>query len=121
MKRDDEDGEKLAKGVQIGIDKGVLSADVQVEPITKVSVTGKTADVIADEIIAALGDAPSKGCVVSLQGLSGTGKGTTVAKLKEKLPNATTWSNGNLFRSLTLLAVTYSKQNRCSLKEALTP
>ena len=32
------------------------------------------------------------GCVMTLQGLSGTGKGTTVDKLKEKLPNAQTWS-----------------------------
>ena len=31
-------------------------------------------------------------------GLSGTGKGTTVAKLSEKLPNVTCWSNGNVFR-----------------------
>lgn len=29
---------------------------------------------------------------MTLQGLSGTGKGTTVDKLKEKLPNAQTWS-----------------------------
>ena len=76
------------------------------------------ADKVADEIIAALGDGPSKGasdcqwgndslkqlvllvsrhasrgCVMTLQGLSGTGKGTTVDKLKEKLPNAQTWSD----------------------------
>ena len=35
------------------------------------------------------------------------GKGTTVANLQEKLPQAVTWSNGNIFRSLTLLAVTW--------------
>ena len=35
----------------------------------------------------------SRGCVMTLQGLSGTGKGTTVDKLKEKLPNAQTWSD----------------------------
>jgi len=85
MARDAEDGEKLAKGVAIAIDKGVLSADVQVEPITKVSVSG------------------------------------TVAKLREKLPNATTWSNGNLFRSITLLAVTHAEKEGCDLSEALKP
>jgi len=121
MARDTEDGEKLAKGVAIGVSKGVLSADVQVEPTRKVSVSGRTADAIADEIISALGAATSTGCVVALQGLSGTGKGTTVAKLKEKLPNSTTWSNGNLFRSITLLALTHSEKTGCDLKEALKP
>merc|ERR1711920_465518 len=100
--------------------KGVLPADVKVEPTAKVMVTGKTADGVADEIIKTLGDAPQKGCIMTLQGLSGTGKGTTVAKLKEKLPNAQTWSNGNIFRSLTLLAVTWSEKQGCDLKDALT-
>merc|ERR1712232_1525697 len=120
MARDDEDGVKLQKGIQIAIDKGVLPANVEVEPITKVSVSGKTADQVADEIIKSLGDAPSKGCVMTLQGLSGTGKGTTVDKLKEKLPNAQTWSNGNLFRSFTLLGVTQAEQKGCELKDVLT-
>ena len=35
-----------------------------------------------------------------------TGKGTTVGKLASKLPKVVTWSNGNVFRSLTLLVVT---------------
>jgi cytidylate kinase len=121
MKRDKEDGDKLGNGVQKAVDKGVLPAEVKVEPTKKVSVTGKTADAVADEIIAALGDAPSKGCVMVLQGLSGTGKGTTVAKLKEKLPNAQTWSNGNIFRSLTLLAVTWSEAEGKPLEDALAP
>jgi signal recognition particle GTPase len=88
----------------------VLSKDVEVEQTNKISVTGKTPDEVADEIIKVLGDAPQKGCIMTLQGLSGTGKGTTVSKLQEKLPKAQTWSNGNLFRSYTLLAVTYQDQ-----------
>ena len=59
---------------------------------------------VSDEIISHLG-AGFNGGVLALVGLSGTGKGTTVEKLKSKLPNAITWSNGNIFRSLTLLAV----------------
>lgn len=121
QQRDDEDGVKLEAGVQIAINKGVLSKDVVVEKITKVSVTGKSPDQVADEIIKVLGDAPSKGCIMTLQGLSGTGKGTTVAKLKEKLPRAETWSNGNLFRSYTLLAVTFQEQNKIEkLADVLT-
>ena len=32
------------------------------------------------------------------------GKGTTVATMKKKIPKAVTWSNGNIFRSITLYA-----------------
>lgn len=121
IQRDNEDGDKLQKGIDLALGKGVLPKGVVVEPITKVSVSGKTADQVADEIIAALGDAPSKGCVMTLQGLSGTGKGTTVAKLKEKLPKSVTWSNGNVFRSLTFLAVTHAEQKGVELSAVLTP
>lgn len=121
MDRDKQDGEKLAVGVQKAVDKKVLPADVEVEPTTKVSVTGKAADSIADEIVAKLGEAPSKGCVMTLQGLSGTGKGTTVTKLQEKLPNSQTWSNGNIFRSITLLCVTHMEKEGCSIEDALKP
>jgi cytidylate kinase len=48
---------------------------------------------------------------VCVQGLSGTGKGTTVAKLQRLLPHASAWSNGNIFRSLTLLTVTYFEKH----------
>ncbi|CAD7949154.1 unnamed protein product [Amoebophrya sp. A25] len=51
-------------------------------------------------------DAVKRGCVLALVGLSGTGKGTTVEKLKEHVQNkagkAVTWSNGNVFRCLTM-------------------
>ena len=57
-----------------------------------------------------------------LQGLSGTGKGTTVAKLQQMLPRCTAWSNGNVFRALTLLAVTRCEQLGVPFgPEALTP
>mmetsp|Transcript_96140 Transcript_96140/g.170621 ORF Transcript_96140/g.170621 Transcript_96140/m.170621 type:complete len:775 (-) Transcript_96140:237-2561(-) len=121
LKRDSDDGEKLANGIKIAVEKKVLPEDVEVEPCTKVSVSGRTADEVADDMIKVLGDASSKGCVLTLQGLSGTGKGTTVAKLKEKLPKTQTWSNGNVFRSLTLLAVTAAEQQGCELIEVLTP
>ena len=107
LARDAEDGEKLAAGIAMAVQRGVLPANPPVEPVTKIDVAGKSADTVANEIVAALGDAPKKGCVLVLQGLSGTGKGTTVAKLEQKLARAVCWSNGNVFRSLTLLAVSY--------------
>jgi hypothetical protein len=110
LARDAEDDEKLAVGIQIAVGKSVLSADVQVEPVISIDVNGKSADTVADEIIGHLGGVSVEGCVVVMQGLSGTGKGTTVAKLQQKLPKVVTWSNGNVFRSLTLLVVTWCEQ-----------
>lgn len=48
-----------------------------------------------------------------------TAQGTTVAKLKEKLETqdskrVVTWSNGNIFRSVTLLAATWCEQQNLS-------
>ena len=110
LKRDAEDDEKLAAGIAMAVKKGVLAANPVVEALRKVDVLGKSADTVSREIISALGDAPSQGCVLVLQGLSGTGKGTTVSKLTQALPRCTAWSNGNVFRSITLLAVTRSER-----------
>jgi len=104
--RDQEDAEKLAQGVKLAIDKGALK-NIDPKPYKKIRVQGKSADEVADEIIKDLGVAKERGCIVILVGLSGTGKGTTISKLKGKLPNACSWSNGNCFRALTLLAVQY--------------
>jgi len=60
--------------------------------------------------------------VIVLQGLSGTGKGTTVTKLQKMLPRAVCWSNGNVFRALTLLAVTYCDKHGIPFSsQAMTP
>ena len=54
LARDAEDDEKLAGGIKIAVDKGVLT---KIDPpaYTKVDVLGKTADEVADEIIAGVG------------------------------------------------------------------
>lgn len=121
LQRDQEDDSKLAEGIQLAIEKGVIPKDVDVEKINKIDVMGKSSDEVVNEIIDLLGEHAKKGCVLVLQGLSGTGKGTTVAKLKQALPRATTWSNGNVFRSLTLLAATYAEQKGVPLSDSLTP
>ena len=111
--RDAEDDEKLAQGIKAAIAKGAVPPmnKIPLEPLKEIDVHGKTADDVALEIVTALGDAPKRGCVLVLQGLSGTGKGTTVAKLQRMLPRASAWSNGNIFRALTLLAVTYCESH----------
>mmetsp|Transcript_148797 Transcript_148797/g.211317 ORF Transcript_148797/g.211317 Transcript_148797/m.211317 type:complete len:325 (-) Transcript_148797:86-1060(-) len=109
LQRDTEDAEKLARGIDISIEKGVLDK-IDPAPYTQIDVLGKSADQVADEIIGHLGPDYNGGVLV-LVGLSGTGKGTTVDVLKKKLPSAVTWSNGNVFRSLTLLAATSCEMN----------
>lgn len=41
-------------------------------------------------------------------------KGTTATLLSKTLPHCVTWSNGNIFRSITLLAVTWCEVNGLS-------
>mmetsp|Transcript_7077 Transcript_7077/g.9986 ORF Transcript_7077/g.9986 Transcript_7077/m.9986 type:complete len:623 (+) Transcript_7077:89-1957(+) len=120
-KRDDDDNAKLAVGIKLAIDKGVLPSDKADPSPVAINVLGKSPDEVTAEIIEKLGDAPSKGCIMTLEGLSGTGKGTTVAKLKEKLPKSTTWSNGDIFRSITLLATKFAEEKKVELDEALKP
>jgi len=117
INRDNEDGVKLEKGIEFAKSKGVLDANFVPEPYAQIDVLGKTPSVVADEIISKI-KADSKGdagSVIALCGLSGTGKGTTVNMLRTKLENdegkqVVTWSNGNIFRSVTLLAVTWCEQ-----------
>eukprot|EP00948_MAST-09A_sp_MAST-9A-sp1_P000315 g315.t1 len=108
LKRDQEDDAKLGVGIDAAIEKGILKELPEIE-YTVVNVAGKTPDAVADEILESVGkDAADQGGeIIVLAGLSGTGKGTTMKKLKEKIPNGINWSNGNIFRSLTLLAYTY--------------
>ena len=117
--RDQEDDEKLQVGIDYAKTKGVIDPDFVPEPYVKIDVLGKTPAQVADTIIATVKNENSQGgFVVVLVGLAGTGKGTTVAVLRQKLEQdegkqVVTWSNGNIFRSATLLAVTWSEQNGC--------
>lgn len=121
LQRDNEDASKLKQGIDLAIEKGVIPSSIEVEPTTNIDVIGKSVDQVCEVIMQKLGPAAQTGCILTLQGLSGTGKGTTVERLKGLLPRVSTWSNGNVFRSLTLLAVTHSEQTGCTLEEALTP
>lgn len=110
VQRDNEDAEKLQAGIQISIDAGVLPVLNPPPDYVMIDVMGKSSEDVCNVIVNHVGDAANSGCVIVLCGLSGTGKGTTVAKLTSILPNTTTWSNGNVFRSLTLLAASWCEQ-----------
>ena len=83
---------------QISIDAGVLPVLNPPPQYVEIDVIGKSPDDVCNVITTHLGDAANTGCVIVLCGLSGTGKGTTMAKLNSILPNTITWSNGNVFR-----------------------
>merc|ERR1711935_979889 len=118
INRDQEDAVKLEKGIEFAKSKGVIDPNYVPEPYVELDVLGKTPSTVADEIIGKIkssDDGKDEGSVIVLCGLSGTGKGTTVAQVRQKLEadegkKVVTWSNGNIFRSVTLLAVTWCEQ-----------
>jgi len=120
ISRDNEDAVKLEKGIEYAKSKGVLDANYVAQPYVEIDVLGKNPSMVADEILGKIkadskDDDKSAGSVIVLCGLSGTGKGTTVSMLRQKLEvdegkEVVTWSNGNIFRSVTLLAVTWCEQ-----------
>lgn len=116
--RDQEDADKLQVGIDYAKDKGVIDPKYVPEPYVNLDVLGKTPDQVATEILSTVSQnsdsSESAGSVIVLCGLSGTGKGTTVSKLRSNLEETgkevVTWSNGNIFRSVTLLAATWCEQ-----------
>lgn len=120
LKRDAEDDVKLQAGIKIALDKGVIPRDYEPEPYITIDVNGKSPSQVVEEILTHCGDT-SKGVVIVLCGLSGVGKGTTVSCLAKTMDKVHCWSNGNIFRVLTLLAATWAEQNGTDLAAALTP
>ena len=116
--RDQEDDSKLDTGIKISIEKGVLPPLHNSMSYNTIDVLGKTPKDVVDIILSDVGEAAETGSLIVICGLSGTGKGTTTALLKETLPNCVTWSNGNIFRSITLLAAEFCEQNGCEFDKA---
>jgi len=122
--RDAEDGEKLQQGIDIAIERGTLEklTPDKLQPYLDVDVLGKTPEEVSSFIWNQVLDKKKElsdsqdGELIVLCGLSGTGKGTTFGNLGSKLrqekdPNkVVNWSNGNIFRSVTLLAVLWCEQ-----------
>ena len=133
--RDAEDDIKLQKGIDIAKAKGVIDPNFVPEDYIVIDVLGKNPEEVADEILGTVrktsssdndGESSGGGGVVVICGLSGTGKGTTVTTLQQKLQNeegkqVVCWSNGNIFRSVTYLAATWCEQhNEDDITKALT-
>ncbi|GKY91813.1 hypothetical protein MPSEU_000152900 [Mayamaea pseudoterrestris] len=135
--RDNEDDEKLQAGINIARAKGVIDANLVPAPYVAIDVLGKTPEQVANLILdhvqatnnenhhgSTASDGTSSGYVIVIVGRSGTGKGTTVAQLVDKLSHqrqsVVTWSNGNVFRALTLLATSYAEEQKIPLADVLT-
>jgi len=120
LQRDAEDDTKLQKGIDIAKAKGVIDPKFIPEEYIAIDVLGKNPEEVAEEILTTVRSSSSsgnKGGVVVICGLSGTGKGTTVSTLQQKLESdegkqVVCWSNGNIFRSVTLLAATWCEQQQ---------
>ena len=116
LARDQEDADKLQVGIDYAKDKGVIDPNYVAEKYIAIDVLGKTPADVAGEILAAMKTSEGESVIV-ICGLSGTGKGTTVSKLQEMIETdgpdsreVVCWSNGNIFRSVTLLAATWCEQ-----------
>lgn len=116
LARDQEDADKLQVGIDYAKDKGVIDPNFVPEKYIGIDVLGKTPADVAGEILAAMKTSEGESVIV-ICGLSGTGKGTTVSKLQEMIETdgpdsreVVCWSNGNIFRSVTLLAATWCEQ-----------
>mmetsp|Transcript_17966 Transcript_17966/g.39295 ORF Transcript_17966/g.39295 Transcript_17966/m.39295 type:complete len:370 (-) Transcript_17966:71-1180(-) len=115
LARDQEDAEKLQVGIDYAKEKGVIDPDFVPEEYITIDVLGKTPAEVADAMLSEMGKKEGESVIV-ICGLSGTGKGTTVSKLMEKIEgdgngrSVVCWSNGNIFRSVTLLAATWCEQ-----------
>ena len=115
--RDKKDAEFLANGVQKAIDEGLLGK-LEEKPLYKnICVLSNNAKECAEVIVSEL---PKEGCIVVLVGGSGTGKQTTVNAIMRLLPSALAWSNGDCFRSLTMLARLHSEQKKEPIPDCLT-
>jgi len=101
LQRDRDDEIKLKEGISTSVQAGVIPYLKVKKTETEIDVLGKTPDDVGKEITAQLPSGDSY--LVIVTGLSGTGKGTTVAYLLDKIPNSISWSNGDIFRCLTLL------------------
>ena len=125
INRDNDDKNKLSKGIDYAIKKNVLqnSDNKHNNKINnKIDVYGKTPDDIADEIISKINNISSNNVII-IHGLSGTGKGTVAKTLQKKIndtnnsSNTIIWSNGNIFRTITLLAITQCEQQHITFSE----
>jgi hypothetical protein len=119
--RDDEDGAMLSTGISKSLASGVLSPDDKSsDDYARVEVDGKTPAEVSSIIMDKTPTSQTSGRVIVVVGLSGVGKGTTVSTLKTSLASTRDdknadrvlcWSNGNIFRALTMLTSLHIEQN----------
>lgn len=99
--RDQKDRQTLEAGVEYSITQRHLESLAAIPSYTPIIVDGKSVGTIAEEIVGKIEqDGGLNGNPLIISGLSGVGKGATVNKLREIIPESVVWSNGTIFRLL---------------------
>ena len=127
--RDEEDGRLLALGISASLASGALQPLSSPRVYERIAVDGQSPAEVAGSVLSRLPAlSVGVGVVVVIVGLSGVGKGTTVDVLKAELQArrtpeekgmVQTWSNGNIFRCLTMLASLYVAERKEKFGETL--
>ena len=81
LQRDEEDAQKLQKGIEYAKSKGVIDPNFVAEEYITIDVLGKSPDDVADEILTKVRSQEGEGGVVVLCGLSGTGKVSSLCSI----------------------------------------
>ena len=122
--RDEADTANLQEGIDYSVEQGVLDEISEPVPYTKIDVLSLVPADTASIILLAsnLDDSTvptDEGSSIIVIGKSGTGKGATLSELEKMLiqlgqdeDKIINWSAGNVFRSYTLLAVTWWEQQQ---------
>ncbi len=103
LARDQADEVLLATGVEYAMQNGELPAKPAEISWTQLSIDGKNPDEVAREVDALAHRYTKEVRVIAISGMSGVGKGTTVAALTRLDPWYTSWSNGDVFRFIAWL------------------
>jgi len=114
--RDQEDGYKLKEGINIALEKGVLSRLDKDPQWIPVAVDGKLPQEILKVIMKDI-SLVKPGRVIAICGDSGVGKGTLVDALLETIAGSDKWSNGDLFRIFTYLALQQDSDEKKALEK----
>eukprot|EP00930_Biecheleria_cincta_P022925 TRINITY_DN16639_c0_g1_i2.p1 TRINITY_DN16639_c0_g1~~TRINITY_DN16639_c0_g1_i2.p1 ORF type:complete len:172 (+),score=46.63 TRINITY_DN16639_c0_g1_i2:25-516(+) len=92
------EAEARRRGIQLAVEKKLLPANIDVEPVRTLDL-GDGAAAAAAEILTELGEsANGAGCVVVLQGEASDAKAAVVAELRSRLQKAEVWKMSTFYR-----------------------
>lgn len=112
------ESEARRRGIELAVEKKLLPANIDVEPVQTVDLAGG-ADASAAEILTELAGVGDAGCVVVLQGEASDAKAAVVAELRGKLQRVEVWKMNTFYRAMTFMLLTFSEQMGQDLRDVL--